>query len=79
MTQERIGKQILPMQLDADNDDLSGAGEYLYSPNGQEILADLLPRSLRSPFRFNLSWILKLGNKQLECRLWTMQQTMRVK
>ena len=47
MTQEPIAKQILPMQLESGSD--SGpAGEYLYEPNGQEILADLLPRSLRS-------------------------------
>ena len=47
MTQEPIAKQILPMQLESGNN--SGpAGEYLYEPNGQEILEDLLPRSLRS-------------------------------
>ncbi len=47
MTQEPTAKQILPMQLESGSD--SGpAGEYLYEPNGQEILADLLPRSLRS-------------------------------
>ena len=48
MTQEPVAKQILPMQLDAEDDNSNGAGEYLYSPNGQEILADLLPRSMRS-------------------------------
>ena len=48
MTQEPIGKQILPMQLESGNEDSGPAGEYLYEPNGQEILADLLPRSLRS-------------------------------
>ena len=47
MTQEPIAKQILPMQLDSQ-EDAGPAGEYLYAPNGQEILADLLPRSLRS-------------------------------
>ncbi len=47
MTQEPVSKQILPMQLDA-TDSSDNAGEYLYEPNGQEILADLLPRSLRS-------------------------------
>ena len=47
MTQEPIAKQILPMQLESGSN--SGpAGEYLYEPNGQEILEDLLPRSLRS-------------------------------
>lgn len=48
MTQEPIAKQILPMQLDSDDDDAHNGGEYLYAPNGQEILADLLPRSMRS-------------------------------
>jgi F-type H+-transporting ATPase subunit gamma len=47
MTQEPVSKQILPMQLDT-NDGSDNAGEYLYEPNGQDILADLLPRSLRS-------------------------------
>lgn len=47
MTQEPVSKQILPMQLDT-NDGADNAGEYLYEPNGHEILADLLPRSLRS-------------------------------
>ena len=47
MTQEPVSKQILPMQLDT-NDGADNAGEYLYEPNGQDILADLLPRSLRS-------------------------------
>jgi len=47
MTQEPVAKQILPMQLDA-TESSDNAGEYLYEPNGQEILADLLPRSLRS-------------------------------
>ena len=48
MTQEPIAKQILPMQLDSEGDDTDNGGEYLYAPNGQEILADLLPRSMRS-------------------------------
>ena len=48
MTQEPIAKQILPMQLDSGDMEAESAGEYLYEPNGQEILADLLPRSLRS-------------------------------
>lgn len=48
MTQEPIAKQILPMQLDSDGDASDNGGEYLYAPNGQEILADLLPRSMRS-------------------------------
>lgn len=48
MTQEPIAKQILPMQLDSDDDETHNGGEYLYAPNGQEILADLLPRSMRS-------------------------------
>lgn len=48
MTQEPIAKQILPMQLDSEGDDTNNGGEYLYAPNGQEILADLLPRSMRS-------------------------------
>lgn len=48
MTQEPTAKQILPMQLDSDGDDTDNGGEYLYAPNGQEILADLLPRSMRS-------------------------------
>jgi F-type H+-transporting ATPase subunit gamma len=48
MTQEPIAKQILPMQLESEDKDSGAAGEYLYEPNGQEILADLLPRSLRS-------------------------------
>jgi len=47
MTQEPMAKQILPMQLDS-SDDTGSAGEYVYEPNGQEILAELLPRSLRS-------------------------------
>ena len=47
MTQEPMAKQILPMQLDS-SDDSGSAGEYVYEPNGQEILAELLPRSLRS-------------------------------
>jgi len=36
------------MQLDADESATGAAGEYLYAPNGKEILSDLLPRSLRS-------------------------------
>ena len=48
MTQEPIAKQILPMQLESGEMEAGTAGEYLYEPNGQEILADLLPRSLRS-------------------------------
>lgn len=47
MTQEPVAKQILPMQLEQE-DDASETGEYLYEPGGQQILSDLLPRSLRS-------------------------------
>ena len=48
MVQEPIAKQILPMQLDTDESATGPAGEYLYAPNGKELLSDLLPRSLRS-------------------------------
>jgi len=48
MVQEPIAKQVLPMQLDASEFNNSEAGEYLYEPNGKEILSELLPRSLRS-------------------------------
>ena len=48
MVQEPIAKQVLPMQLDASELNNSEAGEYLYEPNGKEILSELLPRSLRS-------------------------------
>lgn len=48
MTQEPVAKQILPMQLEQGDDANSETGEYLYEPGGQQILSDLLPRSLRS-------------------------------
>ncbi len=48
MMQEPVAKQILPMQLEQGDETSNEAGEYLYEPSGQEILSDLLPRSLRS-------------------------------
>lgn len=48
MVQEPIAKQILPMQLDISESADTSGGEYLYEPNGKDILSDLLPRSLRS-------------------------------
>jgi F-type H+-transporting ATPase subunit gamma len=46
MTQEASNSQVLPMVLDvSDNQDTS---DYLYEPNGKEILDELLPLNLRS-------------------------------
>lgn len=47
MTQEATTAQVLPMQME-QNDAGADTIEYLYEPNGKEILSDLLPRSLRS-------------------------------
>jgi len=46
ITQEAQDIQILPMQLEDSSEDVEGV-EYLYEPNGQALLGDLLPRSLR--------------------------------
>lgn len=48
MVQEPVSQQVLPMQLEEDTEGSEDSGDYMYAPNGQEILSDLLPRSLRS-------------------------------
>jgi len=48
MVQEATSQQVLPMQLDNGEDAEDDGVEYMYAPNGQELLSDLLPRSLRS-------------------------------
>lgn len=48
MVQEPTAQQVLPMQLNNGDATDSDNVEYMYAPNGQEILSDLLPRSLRS-------------------------------
>jgi F-type H+-transporting ATPase subunit gamma len=40
-------EQILPMQV-PDGDDDSGTGDYIYEPDGDEILGHLLPMALRT-------------------------------
>jgi F-type H+-transporting ATPase subunit gamma len=51
MVQEARFDQVLPMQIDTDGDEdeeqEAGATEYLYEPDGQEILGRLLPMALR--------------------------------
>ncbi len=50
MVQESRFDQVLPMQIDTDADteeQEAGATEYLYEPDGQEILGRLLPMALR--------------------------------
>ncbi|MEC7949283.1 MAG: ATP synthase F1 subunit gamma [Myxococcota bacterium] len=50
MVQEARFDQILPMQIDAGDDDgeqEAGIAEYLYEPSGEEILGRLLPMALR--------------------------------
>lgn len=46
MTQTPVFEQILPMKLD-DVDD-GPSGDYLYEPDGTQILSDLLPLSLQT-------------------------------
>ena len=49
MVQNSKFEQILPMQIDDDatEEDAGGAVEYLYEPDGDEILGKLLPMALR--------------------------------
>jgi len=50
MVQEARFDQVLPMQIDTDaeaEEQEAGATEYLYEPDGQEILGRLLPMALR--------------------------------
>lgn len=50
MVQESRFDQVLPMQIDTDGEDEeqdAGAAEYLYEPDGQEILGRLLPMALQ--------------------------------
>ena len=47
MNQEPSLVQVLPMKLDTDEDE-AGGGEYLYEPDGQQILSHLLPKALRT-------------------------------
>lgn len=48
MVQEPVSQQVLPMQLEENTEGSEDSGDYMYAPNGKEILSDLLPRSLRS-------------------------------
>jgi len=49
MTQTPGFHQILPMTLqDSDDDAAGGGGDYLFEPEAQGILDDLLPRALRT-------------------------------
>ena len=49
MVQEDRFDQILPMQIEAgeDEDAAAAAAEYLYEPSGDEILGRLLPMALK--------------------------------
>ena len=46
MTQTPVLDRLLPMKVEADDD--QAAGNYLYEPSGQEILDDLLPMAMRT-------------------------------
>ena len=47
MVQEPTLTQVLPMVLDTEDDSASG-GDFIYEPDGTEILGRLLPMALRT-------------------------------
>ncbi len=48
MTQHPRFEQILPMSVDAGDDGDAASGDYLYEPDGEELLGRLLPMALRT-------------------------------
>ena len=48
MNQDPNFVQVLPMKLDDDGEDTAASGDFLYEPDGQQILSHLLPMALRT-------------------------------
>ena len=48
MTQEPKDEQVLPMQVSSSSESAGEFFDYLYEPNGREILEELLPLNLRA-------------------------------
>ena len=48
MVQEPAFKTVLPMSLSGGEEDAAGGGDFLYEPDGGEILGRLLPMALRT-------------------------------